>query len=185
MGAKKRERQEARKQQRAAEREERIAQARRKKTFKSFIIWSVAILALGGIVWWVASQATTDRGVEFPYGSVHWHATLDIRVCGEPAGVEDLGSTSSHVGLSLLHTHGDNLVHVEGAPRYFSDITLGRFFNGLGIEFSDTGIYGYENGDLCPNGSPGTLSVSVNGEPIQNATQYPVKDENQIKIAFE
>lgn len=180
-----REQREARKQQRAAEREVRMAQMSRKKTIKSVITWSIILLAIGGVVWWIVAQATVDRGVQFPYGQVHWHARLDISVCGEPRGLEHLGSTSHHVGLPLLHTHGDNLIHVEGAPRYFKDITLGRFFNGLGIEFSNTGIYEYENGDACPNGTPGTLQVSVNGESIQNATEYSIRDDDEIKITFE
>lgn len=176
---------EARKKEREAKREEQMARHKRKKTIKSFLTWSIVVLAIAGIGWWVFSQVTADRGIGFPYGQVHWHSSLDINVCGEPRGIEHLGSTSHHIGLQLLHTHGDNLVHVEGAPRYFSDITLGRFFNGLGIEFSDTGIYEYEDGDVCPDGNPGILKVSVNGEPIQNATQYSVKDEDEIKITFD
>ena len=146
------------------------------------ILLSIAIIA--GIVWWISSQESVPRGARWPYGQVHWHATLQITTCGEFRSLTNIGSQTNHVGNTLLHTHGDNLYHLEGSPTYTSETTLGAFFDAIGVPFSDTSIFKYKNGDVCTNGTAGLMRMTVNGLSIDNLTGYAPKDKDSIAITF-
>ncbi|MCH7553697.1 MAG: hypothetical protein IIC82_06845 [Chloroflexi bacterium] len=42
----------------------------------------------------------------------------------------------------------------------------------------------YENGDLCPDGSIGTLHALVNGSEIEDFLDYLPQDRDDIEIIF-
>ena len=168
------------KQERAQERKKNG----RTQTFKR-IGWIFVVLAVvSGIAWFISIQESVPKGERWTHGQVHWHANIAITTCGSYRSLDDIGSTTRHVGNALLHTHGDNLYHLEGQPLYVSDTTLGVFFDAIGVPFSDTKIFEYKNGKQCSNGTNGTLKVSVNGNLIENATKYAPKDKDSVAILF-
>lgn len=179
-----RERKKLKKQQHKEERALERSKSNRARVLKR-VFWFVCALGIVvGLVWWISSQESSPKGERWAKGQVHWHANIAITTCGSYRSLDNIGSTTNHVGNALLHTHGDNLYHLEGQPVYESDTTLGEFFDAIGVPFSDTKIFEYGNGDICPDGMIGVLRVTVNGLPIVNPTMYVPKDKDQISITF-
>ena len=100
-------------------------------------------------------------------GPVHWHADFEIFVCGKPLDIKSPENILNRVGTSVLHEHGDNRIHIEGVLLRVEDASLGRFFRVIGGYLTgsslavptDKGLVTANNGDLCPDGSPGVLQV--------------------------
>lgn len=179
-----RERREQKKQEqaeRSQEREKRYAKRDRNKRIRNYGI-TVIVLALIG--YGVFYQLNRDFGPRFFSGQVHWHATLRLETCGEYRSLGGLGSETNHFGNQILHTHGDNLYHLEGAPRYVSETTLGSFFNAIGVPLENDRLYQYRNGQICPNGTPGMVRMTVNERPVANITGYAPQDNDTIVISF-
>ena len=140
-------------------------------------------------------------------GPVHWHADYEIWACGEKVEhLEDAGLLSNTVGSPVLHHHEDNRIHVEGLVVNKEDIALAKFFKVIGGGLTDSAITlpleggavkTYRNGDLCPDGKPGTLrlyvkehqtgqffeSTEIAGYVIKPGFEVPPGD--YLKIAFE
>lgn len=122
-------------------------------------------------------------------GPVHWHADFQISVCGKsPDAADVLAGEEEHeeeehghlevdlkdpdglanrVGSTLLHEHGDDRIHIEGAVADLSDVTLAKFFESIGGEMhrnrvvlpTNDGVLTLENGAACPDGTRGTIQV--------------------------
>ncbi len=155
-----------------------------KKRNKNVIKYSLLFLVLVLIGWLAYSLFNQEEGTRFLRGQVHWHATISLETCGEYRSVDYLGSPTNHVGNSLLHTHGDNLYHLEGSPKYVSQTTLGSFFDAIGVKVRNDELFEYKNGDTCPNGSVGRVSMLVNNKTITNITTYAPQDKDSIIISF-
>ena len=126
-----------------------------------------------------------DPTARWPTRGDHWHAALDIWICGEaqdavpgfPGGV---------------HTHSDGFIHIhpmepdEEGP----GASLSRFFEyGGGALTHDRlqvpGSSSVHNiGDTCPDGTPGTIKVWVNGQRIDDFPVYIPQDGDDIIVAF-
>lgn len=118
-------------------------------------------------------------------GEDHWHAVYQIWVCGERQ--PDIPKWESGI-----HTHADGVIHIHP----FSPSEEGRgarlikwFEYGGGVLTLDQmripGSRGtFRNGDVCPDGSTGTLHVSVNGEPLDDWMEYIPQDGDRIAIVF-
>ena len=61
--------------------------------------------------------------------------------------------------------------------------TSGALLNNESLTLSDGKTY--VTGDLCPDGRPGTLSVTVNGEPITDPSSHVLRNRQIIDISFE
>ncbi len=103
-------------------------------------------------------------------GPVHWHADFEIIICGEKQLLLESTGISNKVGTATLHHHNDYRIHVEGTLLSLQDASLGRFFESIGGVLTDTYIgipqknettLYWHNGDHCPDGSTGTLSMYV------------------------
>ena len=95
------------------------------------------------------------------------------RRCCEYRSLQGIGSETNHVGNAILHTHGDNRYHLEGAPDYVSETTLDKFFSAIGVPVSNEQLYEYHNGQLCPNGTPGTIHHSpLRHSPLTATNDY-------------
>ena len=130
-------------------------------------------------------------------GPVHWHADFEIFICDDKIDIADPQGLSNKVGTSLLHEHNDNRIHVEGVVIHKKDISLGAFFFAIEGQISNdelkvptnSGIIGAHNGDKC-NGNPATLYTFVNGELINNPSDYVISSYekippgDRIKIVF-
>lgn len=159
--------------------------------------WHVISLVLGiGVVGAViysakptSSNGPTPAATTYTDKPVHWHAKIDIDVCGEKRDLP--GSKSGQmVGIPLYHHHGDNTWHIEGRILQKEDITLGRFFDKHRISFDRDRIMDKKNGDECTPGKPGQVKMFVNGEANMEFREYvgqytPEAKDHVIRIVFE
>lgn len=138
-----------------------------KHTIITLII--VALVAL--FVGWLKQPPQIPLNQE-----VHAHAYLDIFVCGQQIDLpRSTGNEKTHgkgfVGIHLLHTHDDNIMHLEGKVRNREDIKLGKFFDAIKIPFDSTKVFNTSNGDFC-NSKPGTWKMYVNGKETNKFREY-------------
>ncbi len=111
---------------------------------------------------------------------VHWHMPISYNLCGDKSQLKDSWQHGK------LHGHDDNQVHVEWIVNSQDRVeTLGLFFDAANINFSETQIGKYKNGDICPNSSnPWKLSVMINGEKNTDFRNYILNDKDIIEIVF-
>ena len=150
--------------------------------------WAVAILVLAALAWYAAT--TMRSSSSYTSGEVHWHALLEMQICGKNVNLPRLGDGEHHLGLPLLHTHDDNTIHVEGQVFRKEDIVLGKFMDAVGVPFSTTQLFDKHNGDVCPGtDEPGVLRMSVDNKPSADFRDYviqPTTDGNKqvIRLSF-
>ena len=151
--------------------------------------WAVGgIVLIGGIIAFAAlARGGGSGGAQL---GDHWHTPLSIRVCGDPFNVP-----SYRVDRGM-HSHGDGVIHIEPnrAGESGGNASLENFFGGVadnvpGFRLAETSIQlpgdpVYENGDLCPDGSIGTLHALVNGSEIEDFLDYLPQDRDDIEIIF-
>lgn len=133
---------------------------------KLFFFWilalpiiAVTLYLAGGTIYKNISSATQ--------GPVHWHADFRIFQCGEELDLVDPSGLSNRVGLSEVHEHGDNRIHIEGVLDRFEEASLQGFMEAIGGMLStgrlnvptNKGLTTMKNGDLCPDGKEGLLEV--------------------------
>ena len=123
---------------------------------------------------------------EPPYtqGQVHWHSKVDIEICGKKIDLPRIPYGQGHLGSAVLHTHDDNVAHIEGQIIKKEDASLGKFMDLIGVKFLETQIFDKKNGDEC-EGIPGSLKMFVNGERSDEFRNHVLKDGEEIKIVFE
>lgn len=121
--------------------------------------------------------------------AIHWHSQLYMTVCGDdyhlPLEAGDLDRVHTHKERDYLHFHslvktdrtGENLLEPE-------KLYIGDVFDQLDIPFTSTCFADYCNGDTCPDGSTGELSMTVNGIPNQEFDEYTYQDGDEIHITF-
>jgi hypothetical protein len=186
-------REQARKAKEEAHHQKDAAQESReaKKSYFWTSIVIIILIAFAGGIWWLY----THKPEVYTAGSIHWHAFLDINICGEKRDVRGGEMTgtmaeSAMYGPHLLHHHNDNTIHIEGQVIKKEDIQLGKFFDGIDIPFDKDKIMDKKNGDLCPDGRPGVLKMYVNDQPRTDFREYvpfAVSDARKqvIKLVFE
>ena len=162
-----------------------------KETSKK-IIFSCIVIIVSIITFYLITSTIYINLTSYSRGLVHWHADIEIIICGEEVKLKEAESVfSNKVGTSEVHHHEDMRIHVEGVVNSREEATLGYFFDSIGEEFSSTSILGYENGDVCSNtGLPGIVKMFVNDIPIfdfdnHEITHYArVPPGDKIKIIF-
>ena len=161
-----------------------LAQQRRRQR-KRVVIWIISIILFGGVLGYFLMNYTPKK----PYvdHEIHWHATLDLEICGQHRDLPRTGIGEHHKGLPLLHTHDDNTIHVEGGPiRKPEDISLGVFMDAIEVKFGTDTLMEHKNGDTCTGSSePGNLSMYINDEKSDLFRNYIVHDGDKIKLVFE
>ncbi len=174
-----------------------------KKAFFIIIIISVSISTL-----YLAGATVLANMSSVAGGPVHWHADFDMWICGQKILLLEPKNLENRVGTPLLHHHNEGAekarygiyrIHVEGVVSDPKEINLGHFFEAIGGHFSkvsiiipqkDGSVLEYKNGDLCPDGTEGTLKMYVNGELNQEMDEYVMKPYSNvppgdfIRIAF-
>lgn len=148
----------------------------------------VIIIAVAGLI----LIADDDSTVTAPNGDTdgpvigdHWHAALQVTVCGET--LEPIDTFPGGV-----HTHDDGFIHLHPQQPFEENegATLAMFFEyGGGLLTSDTlrmpnAAETYRNGDTCPDGGEGVLRVTVNGFPHSDFPDYIPRDGDIIEINF-
>ena len=131
----------------------------------------------------VQSPATTARG---PFiGRDHWHATYAVFICGQR-------QPNFPTWEAGVHTHADGIIHIH--PFIPSEEGLGarltkwfEYGGGL-LTLSEMRMPGgdqvYRNGNRCPDGSEGVLQVFVNGERLDDWSDYVPQDGDRIWVEF-
>lgn len=158
-----------------------------KKHVIGFLV--VAALVGAGVYGIRYLKATTPEAL-YTAAPVHWHAKFEVELCGQKQDFSSYGAGSSHAGSPLLHTHGDEIVHIEGQVIEKEDIALGKFFDNINVPFDQDRIMDKKNGDECSAGKPGQVKMLVNDKPNNEFRNYipfatEKAEEDRIKIIFE
>ncbi|MBI4176664.1 MAG: hypothetical protein HY518_05640 [Candidatus Aenigmarchaeota archaeon] len=139
-----------------------------------------------------------EQALAFPDGFTHQHADLDIVLCGVEQNLPG-APLNGQIGPSELHTHdsvtnqrslvnsdGNGVIHTEGNVRNSPEAhTIGRFLEHMGIAFSETSIMNYKDGDICQlSGEAGSVSATLNDNPLEKWINYLPKDGDIIVISF-
>jgi len=131
----------------------------------------------------VQRPATTARG---PFiGRDHWHALYAVFICGQR-------QPNFPTWEAGVHTHADGVIHIhpfipseeeEGAR-----LTKWFEYGGGLLTLSEMRMPGgdqvYRNGDRCPDGSEGVLQLFVNGERLDDWSEYIPQDGDRVSIEF-
>lgn len=170
--------------------------AGKQKSSRPSVVWPlsmVAVVALGAVLIFVSRS---PRAVaEAPIIGDHWHAAIDIFVCGtvQPYLPDSMATTTTG-----LHSHGDGLIHIEpSSTRYTGKgANLGAFLSGTGVELADDQLQlangeEYRNGDDC-GGEPGIVQVKVwaseadqQGRLLESGfADYSLPNGSLLTIAF-
>ena len=164
-----------------------------KKFVYALVVLTVGFVSLYLIITTIYVNVTSVTG-----GPVHWHADYEVWACGENLKLVDPTFPSNKVGTAVFHDHGENRIHIEGVVSKMADASLHSFFKIVGGELTLTSIgfptdeeyVYYGNGMQCASGKPGTLYVFVNGEQVDDFTEYvlapyeTVPPGDNIKIIF-
>jgi hypothetical protein len=152
-----------------------------------FAIAGIVIAGAAGFFLLQPAPETGDfetSGLSFPLGNIHWHAAPTVTICGEnvPIPTPRIGG---HLGSSLLHTHDDAQIHVEGTVSNPSQITLGKFMENIGMKFSQNELLDKKNGNVCFGSGEGKVKLIVNGLENDQFENYVIRDGDQLEMKFE
>ena len=91
-----------------------------------------------------------------------------------------------------MHTHGAGAIHIHpySTSEAFSNANLALFFATSGGALTDQSLtlpsgFAFTNGDSCPDGRVSRLSVTVNGDPVENPSSHVFGNSEEIVIAFD
>ena len=162
-----------------AEKKARREKRRWARRTRRVLIGVAVLIAVGGILLYWGSRP------RLPQVGDHWHATLEIVICGKRQP-----PLSGSPGA--IHSHGDgDQIHIHPASRGQSGTqsNLGRFFDRHELRFTASmielpGGRLYKEGDPCPDGGPGNLEVRVHGREIADPRSYVPQDGDRIQIRF-
>lgn len=148
----------------------------RKRRFKKIASWglggSLTIAAIGGFIWYAASQPPIPESDIISRNDLHWHSQLTIYVKGEKQEIPaNIGIGAVH---QPIHTHDDNdqgIIHMEfqGIARK-QDLTLGQFFKNWGKDMRSFGA---------------NMKMIVNGEENAEYENYMMRDQDKIELRYE
>ena len=162
----------------------------KKKTAYTWVIILIIFISIGYCTYRITQPSSDNTGGELIKGG-HWHAKIDVLLCGEQKNLPFNLPGQSHRGLPTLHSHDDNKMHIETEGKVVNkkDITLGKFMDAVGVPFSATQLMDKKNGDSCPGTTPGSVKMYVNGQPNTLFRDYvpnlvPDEQMDTIKIEF-
>ncbi len=175
------------KKQKRAEMQKGQQKAGQATKLKKYAMIAAGALILGFLLLTIYNS-TKDVKAPYTSGPVHWHAETSFSGCGviysfpRPAPGRMLGPEG-------LHTHDDGRVHIEQQVMKAEDISLGRYFDNVGVKFSKDGVswgkVNFEAGTKCPDGKEGKLKMLVNGKENSDFRGYVIHDGDKIDLKFE
>lgn len=118
-------------------------------------------------------------------GRDHWHAAYQVFVCGQR-------QPDFALWQGGIHTHDDGIIHIHPVlpSEEGEGARLGKWFEygGGKLTQSEMRMPGsreeYKNGDECPDGSEAALRVFVNGERLEDWSEYIPQDGDRVQIEF-
>jgi len=186
-------REQARKVKEEARQEKDVKQEAKEQRKQYFwIAFTLVLLVAFAVAIW---YFYTHRQETYTDREVHWHALLDLSICGKKIDLDCPAETKGEVhgknfcGEHILHHHFDNTAHIEGLVQKKEDIAIGKFFDAIEIPFDKDKIMDKKNGDLC-EGKPGVLKMYVNDQPrtdFRDYVPFATQDGRKqiIKLVFE
>ncbi len=145
---------------------------RKKLQFAGIGVLMVGLVAGGGF--WASQNMDFSRNVDESMGvghPVHWHADYQITVCGEEQVLRG--------GPTEAHTHGQTTFHLEGV-RNQEQAQLDWIVDSLGGQLEENSIMGRED---C-NGEPADLTVTVNGNEVEDHLSFVPRDGDFVRIDY-
>ena len=111
---------------------------------------------------------------------IHLHADFAVYINGERVvfDLPEFDDKNALVHLHLDNPDGDKVIHVEA-----SGITIGHFFNTLGIKLDSKCISFNGATEYCEN-EGNILKFIVNGQYNNEVGYYVIKDLDKILISF-
>jgi len=149
---------------------------------KKLFFWIMVIpIALSSL--YLGGSTIYENIVSVTGGPIHWHADYQVHACGERLDLIDPQGLKNKIGNPIFHEHNDDRIHIEGTIEELSDVNLGKYFEVIGGELDDgvghlifndklQGVVSYESGDTCADGSIGSLKVYVNGNKVNDYSDY-------------
>ena len=117
----------------------------------------------------------------FPKSAIHWHMPVSLEICGKETPI--VAKKQEH---GLIHGHNDGQMHIEGRVRNDEDASLGKYFDSIGVAFSNTQIDTWTNGKKCENSqTSGKVSMTVNGNKNTEFRNFIPKEGDKIVISFQ
>lgn len=158
------------------------------KRSKQVALYGLVGVTIIFLVYWIVSIAKTPGA--YSDGQVHWHADLKLNICGQTIPLpKPKAGTSVHgepfVGTPFMHLHDEPSIHIEGTVRSAEEITLGKFMEVIGLNFKDEELLNKKNGDPCPNGNSGRVTLMVNGRESPELTNKVIVDGEDYELRFE
>ncbi len=142
-----------------------------------WLIGAGVVAAVVGLFVYLGAQPLT------PKVGNHWHAGFKVIICGERT--RPLPASGGDV-----HSHGDDVIHIHPsrAETAGRNATVGAFLRTVPVRVTETSIEvagkTYTNGDRCPDGRAGRVSVLINGEARPDFESYVPQDRDEIEFRF-
>jgi len=154
---------------------------------KKFFFWIIAIPVIFSTLY-LAGSTIYENITSVTKGPIHWHAHYQIWVCEERLDLIEATGLSNKIGSSILHSHDDDSIHVEGVVQNLEDISLKKYFEAIGGKLdydliyypTANGLIEYHDDDQCPDGNSSTLQVYVNGKRIDSPQEYVIAHEENV-----
>lgn len=101
------------------------------------LICFILVLGTGLVVFSKQEQSQADVTAPRVGGKDHWHAAVGFDICGDFQ--PPITDQNDPVGI---HTHGDGVIHIHpfSSTAAGKNATLGKFFEAVGAEVSDSQI---------------------------------------------
>jgi hypothetical protein len=183
------------------------AKGKKKYGLLATIIITAGILVVLGSSLFAFFQVGAQEGIVICneetgecFFQAHIHSFIVPMVCGEEQRFETevgpLSATHTHEEKNTLHWH-DVLPYDNENKRILDEtnLMLGNSLDNLDVRLTDECFYEYCNGDLCLDGTAGTLKAYANKEnyfetgrewqKLDNPTEYVWSDRDLIYIAFD
>lgn len=168
-----------------------ISFPRPREWLKRLLFWSIVVVVAATTIFMAAITIRLNL-ISWSGGPVHWHADFEVWACGQELDLLDpQGFLSNKTGTPTQHEHNDKRLHIEGVVVHEEDASLSHLFNSLGgrltkneLHFpTNSGMVIYQNGDRCPDGSPGFVQVFVYQMSPDRYYQQQLVDPSLHKIA--
>ncbi len=172
------ERKELRRQEKQAERQRAARSQTLQRFLKTGAVVLVALGAMGGIAWYIATRPPTVEAEVVSRLGLHRHVDLRITIKGK---MQDI---PANIGIGVrhnpVHTHDrDSVIHLEFEGVVTTDdLRLREFFRAWGKRFNENCIFEY-----C-NGSDGKVTMLVNRVENREFENYVMKDKDVIEIQY-
>lgn len=149
-----------------------------------YILAAVGILLLGG-AFYLYAYGENIRTYFMPQDvqeAVHVHADFSFYILDERVNLTDpqFQSTAENAKHPRIHFHDgvDTMIH-----RHAEGITLGEFFDSLGMTLSDSCVTLADDRMYCSDNS-NQLTLFVNGEAVTEPAQYIVQEEDRLLLYY-